>query len=65
MKLLIVSKFKATLKETDILPRVGDKIDIWFPYPSVASVLLFPSKDSLRILNDGVDIDADAVITVD
>lgn len=64
MKLLIVSRFKSTVKDTDILPRVGDKIDVhYYPYPSVDSVLLYPSKETLQRFD--VDLDIDAVITVD
>lgn len=64
MKLLIVSKFKSTIIEGGMLPRVGDKIDVhYYPYPSVDSVLLYPSKETLQRF--GVDLDIDAVITVD
>lgn len=65
MKLLIINTCgKATIKETNILPRLGDRIDMFYkPLPRVIGVCLFPTKETLKELN--VDDVIDAVVTVE
>lgn len=65
MRILIVSKFNHhEIKETQLIPREGDRIDIFYrPYPSVTGVLLWPSKETTKIFS--TDEDIDAIITVE
>jgi hypothetical protein len=45
MKILFISECgEALFKFSEFLPRIGDKVDIFYrPYPTVTSVLLYPS----------------------
>lgn len=63
MKLLILNQYNdMKVKISDILPRVGDRIDLFcLPYPTVSSVLLWPSMESLALW----DKDIDAIVTVE
>lgn len=63
MKILIIDKHgNNKIKDTDILPRIGDNIDmLYFPRPFVKSVLLWPSDDTLR----GISKNIDAIVTVE
>tara|TARA_R110000851_G_scaffold8055_1_gene31018 strand:+ start:526 stop:723 length:198 start_codon:yes stop_codon:yes gene_type:complete len=65
MKILIINGYgNATIKETNILPRLGDGIDVFYkPIPTVNAVCLFPTKDTLSGLNV-TDI-IDAIVTVE
>ena len=49
MRILFVTKLgKNKIMETNILPRVGDKVDMFYrPFPIVENVLLFPGKELL------------------
>ena len=55
MKILITNQFgNSEVKETNILPRIGDKIDVFYePMPAVDNVLLWPSEKRLRLLGMG------------
>lgn len=70
MKILFVNKFgRSEFKDTDILPRVGDKVDMfYYPHPEVTNVLLYPSKETamkiMRELGCGCN-GLQAIITVD
>ena len=63
MILLIVSAHGHTeVKNTSILPRVGDQVDLFYkPMPKVTGVCLFPSPETLG----GVAAHVDALITVE
>lgn len=52
MKILFVNEFgQSELKETEILPRIGDNVDMFYkPYPKVTSVLLYPNEDTAKKL---------------
>ena len=65
MRLLIMNKYgTAAIKETSILPRIRDKVDLFYkPLPEVVEVCLFPSKETLK--ECGIDEFIDAVITVE
>jgi hypothetical protein len=69
MKIVFISEFgKACIKSTEILPRIGDSVDMFYkPSPKVLSVLLYPTIDTLKSLEtkgfDGVGA-IDAVIIV-
>lgn len=65
MKILVISEFgNAEIKESEIVPRVGDKVDMFYdPSPTVNSVLLWPTKKRLKDLNV-VDMDIHAIVTV-
>jgi len=58
MRLLFINELGQYKKlETDILPRTGDKVDLFYrPYPTVVNVLLYPKEVELS--------GYDAVITV-
>jgi len=65
MKILILCDLgKAELIQGEVLPRVGDRIDMFYePCPTVSMVLLFPSKERLAAIHceeEGVD----AIVTV-
>ena len=65
MKLLIMTTCgQAVIKDTEILPRLGDKIGMFYssPSPTVISVCLFPDFDMLKdITEDSID----AIITIE
>ena len=65
MKLLIINTYgKAQLKETSILPRKGDRVDMFYkPLPKVIGVCLFPTEETIKEL--GVDEVIDAIVTVE
>lgn len=66
MKMLFINKLGHNeIKESEILPRIGDKVDMFYrPFPTVNQVLLWPSSELLKELRcDGLTIDA--VITVE
>ena len=69
MRILIISLHgKAEIKDTEILPRVGDKVDLFYvPYPTVTNVLLYPSIDTQKKLLGNVNGIAllDAIVTVE
>ena len=49
MKLLVVNNhLKASIVESEILPRIGDSVDMFYsPRPKVSDVILWPSKETL------------------
>lgn len=63
MKIFIINKYGQTkIKDTDILPRIGDNVDMFYmPHPTVKHVLLWPIEGSLNI----TDKDIDAIVTVE
>lgn len=65
MNLLFIGKIGGVqFKTCDILPRVGDKVDLFYrPYPTVSNVLLYPSLDTLDEM--GLNQHVDAVITLE
>lgn len=66
MKLLITTPHgQAQIRTTDIFPRLGDNIDVFYrPYPKVMNVVLYPST-SLTKLAVGDKTKIDAIITVE
>ena len=66
MKILIVSSINhVTVQDTEILPRTGDKVDMFYmPYPTVISVLLYPSKETLSNVKN-LNCSIDAIVTVE
>jgi len=64
MKIAFVSPYsEVVIKDTNILPRLGDKVDMFFePAPSVSQVLLFPSLSNLS--RQSLPSDTDAIISV-
>ena len=66
MKVLILNRMgNAVQKDTDILPRIGDQIDMgYLPHPRVSAVLLWPSKETLTFTSLEPK-DCDAIITLD
>ena len=67
MNIAIVSKFGIVLKnKTDILPRVGDSVDLFYsPNPKVNSVLLFPRIETLAKLGLSENANIDVIVLVD
>lgn len=63
MRILFVDEMgNNVLMETDILPRVGDKVDMFCrPFPVVKNVLLFPSKELLEEFEIN---EVDAIVTL-
>jgi hypothetical protein len=53
MNILIVSQSgHNAVKVTDILPRVGDKVDMFYePIPTVTDVVLFPTEERMKGLS--------------
>ena len=60
MNLLIISHLhQSEFKETDILPRVGDRLDMFYtPRPTVKEVILFPTAESLEMIKCSRHVDA-------
>ncbi len=66
MKILVINKYgQNKVLDSDIIPRVGDVVDMFYhPLPKVNSVLLWPSDETLKNLNcEGLDISV--IVTVD
>jgi len=73
MKVLVVNQLEdmelvpCLLIDTDFIPRVGDKIDMFYePLPTVTSVVAWPSikrLDALKIIRSN-KYKIDAIITV-
>ncbi len=65
MKILIIDQFgQAEIKESLFVPRVGDKIDMFFgPLPSVTQVVVWPSIERLQAIGE-LSQNIDAIITV-
>lgn len=65
MRILFITEMgKNHIRDTEILPRVGDKVDLfWYPYPTVNLVLLYPTKETL--LKMGYTEHLDAIVTVE
>lgn len=63
MRILFITEMgHNTIKETNILPRVGDKVDVFYrPFPVVENVLLFPSK---KLLEEFGINEVDAIVTL-
>lgn len=64
MRILFVTETgENKIMETNILPRVGDKVDMFYrPFPVVENVLLFPSKE---LLDEFRTNEVDAIVTLD
>ena len=65
MKVLVINQFgNGQVRESCVIPRVGDKVDMFHePFPSVTQVLMWPSKERLSQLRaDKFEIEA--IITV-
>jgi hypothetical protein len=65
MKILIIDQFGGNKTiDTEIIPRIGDKVDMFYtPAPTVTCVLLYPSKNTLKSIGlHGEDITA--IVTV-
>jgi hypothetical protein len=67
MKVFIINQFaQHIIKETPVLPRVGDRVDLFcVPLPTVTSVILWPARERLDQLEVDITIDIDALITVE
>jgi hypothetical protein len=55
------------IKNTDILPRIGDKVDMFYmPLPKVVDVILYPSLETTKqlVFKEEVDL-VDAIIMVE
>jgi hypothetical protein len=65
MKLLIINGFgKGEIKESDFIPRVGEKVDMFYrPMPTVSQVVNWPSKEVLKQVN-AENINIQAIVTV-
>lgn len=64
MRILFITDMgKNKIMETNILPRAGDKVDMfWHPYPVVTQVLLYPSKETMELF--GLNGHLDAIVTL-
>lgn len=64
MKILIINQYgNSATKTTSLLPRVGDKVDLFYqPFPTVTQVLLWPS-DAMKARVGITDIVA--IVTVE
>ena len=64
MRILIMNTYgQAVIKETNILPRVGDTIDLFYkPLPKVTGVCLYPTVETLKEL--GITEVLDAIVTL-
>ena len=64
MLIIIISAYgQSEYRNTDILPRMGDRVDMFYkPFPSVSSVLLYPSSDTQKEM--GLTDAVDAIVTV-
>ena len=53
MNIFVINKYnKGELVKSDFVPRVGDKVDMFYdPLPTVTSVVAWPSKDRLAAIN--------------
>ena len=68
MKVLVIGKFGCNkIVTTDFVPRVGDKIDMFYePLPTVKSVIAWPSEARLATLDaGGFSEKIEAVLIVD
>tara|TARA_R110000850_G_scaffold217964_1_gene343540 strand:- start:491 stop:697 length:207 start_codon:yes stop_codon:yes gene_type:complete len=65
-KILVINQFgKGEIKDSDFLPRVGDKVDMFYePLPTVTQVVMWPSKERLSALKHNSFLDVIAIITV-
>lgn len=65
MKILIVSTIgKGEVKESDFIPRIGEKVDMFYhPMPTVTSVTNWPSKELLKQVS-AENMDIKAIVTV-
>lgn len=65
MKILVVNQFgNGQVIDSDAIPRVGDKVDMFYePFPTVTQVLFWPTKDRLSKLQV-LSLDIKAIITV-
>ena len=65
MKLLIINGLgNGEIKESDFIPRVGEKVDMFYhPMPTVSQVVNWPSKEVLKQVN-AENINIQAIVTV-
>ena len=58
MKILVINQFgRKEVKDSDFLPRVGDKVDMFQnPLPTVFEVVCWPSKEQIK--DFGFEFDA-------
>ena len=67
MRIFIVERFgKNQIIDTEILPRIGDQIDVFYrPFPTVKTVLLFPKLETIKDMGLDDIGGVDALITVE
>ena len=66
MKILVINKFgKNEIKESDFVPSVGMKVDMFFePIPTVTKVVCWPKDEILKQLKiEKLDIVAIVMVT--
>lgn len=66
MKVLVINQFgNGQIVTTDFVPRVGDRIDMFYePLPTVTGVVAWPSEARLKTLKaDGFSERIEAIIT--
>lgn len=64
MQILIINQFgNGEVKTVNFIPRVGDRIDMFYsPSPTVTGVLCYPSKSTLESVKAG-NLQIDAIVT--
>lgn len=65
MTILIVNEFGQTaVRESEFLPRIGDKIDLFYePLPTVTGVVAWPSPERIKALGS-TDYTVCAIVAV-
>ena len=65
MKLIVIDQFgKAKKLTAKALPRIGDKVDMFYrPFPTVTMVLMWPTKERLKEF--GVNDEVEAIVAVE
>jgi hypothetical protein len=63
MKILVINEFGDNcIVDSEVVPRVGDKIDMFCePLPTVTQVLFWPSEERLASI---CSVDVDMIITL-
>lgn len=63
--LIVASVHKVVYDEMKIIPRVGDKIDVFYhPFPTVTQILLKPSYKTMKRIGFE-NYELDAIVYVD
>lgn len=65
MRVLLISKFgQGVIKETNIIPRLGDKVCLFYqPYPTVTNIIFWPDESLKKEF--GFTENIDVIITLD